>query len=600
MALVVNSNIASLNAQRQLNSSSMELDKSSERLASGRRINSAADDAAGLAISNRQTSQIRGLDQAIRNANDGISLIQTAEGALDETTNILQRMRELSVQSANGIYSDTDRGTLDAEVQQLKAEIDRIADTTSFNGQNILDGTLGEVKLQVGSESNQTIDFSVQGFNTNSLGGNAGDIVGESVAGDGALLDALQAFDNASVTASTLYVNDVAISDLSGAASLDDALSIINADLDGKGAEASLVVSTEGSTVGDGKLIAGTDVLTITVESSDADAGNNTVYQITGTNSMDELVAKINTETGVSASLTDDGKLTLGQVGVQSIAVTGSGTAAVDAAGFAAADNTATEQARIVFNDTSADGAGVKIEGSDGSAASTAQALFAAVGVNFGDDEGNVQGVAITTFATDLNEGDLIVNGVEVGAITQGTDATTQRDAVIAGINKISDQTGVVASVATDAVGVAIDGIKLTNSNGGEVSIKYGDNAAASIGTDTGLLERNSTSGAGSIASVDISSAAGAQSAIDVIDTALEQVNETRSDLGAINNRLDFTVSNLANVSEKTSAARSQIMDADFAAESASLSRAQVLQQASQSMLAQANARPQQVLSLLQ
>ena len=138
MALTINTNVASLNAQRQLLSSGADLDQASERLSSGRRINSAGDDAAGLAISNRQTSQIRGLDQAIRNANDGISLVQTAEGALDETTNILQRVRELSIQSSNGIYSDSDRSTLNAEVEQLISEIDRIAETTSFNGQNIL------------------------------------------------------------------------------------------------------------------------------------------------------------------------------------------------------------------------------------------------------------------------------------------------------------------------------------------------------------------------------------------------------------------------------------------------------------------------------
>src|SRR5690606_20151210 len=143
MALVINTNVASLNAQRQLMSSGNSLDRATERLSSGNRINSAKDDAAGLAIANRMTSQVRGLDQAIRNANDGVSLIQTAEGALSESTNILQRMRELSVQSANGIYTASDRKTLDAEVKQLVSELDRIAKTTSFNGQNLLDGKLG-------------------------------------------------------------------------------------------------------------------------------------------------------------------------------------------------------------------------------------------------------------------------------------------------------------------------------------------------------------------------------------------------------------------------------------------------------------------------
>jgi flagellin len=170
MALVINTNVASLNAQRQLMSSGNALDRATERLSSGARINSAKDDAAGLAISNRMTSQVRGLDQAIRNANDGVSMIQTAEGALSESTNILQRMRELSVQSANGIYTAGDRQTLNAEVQQLVSELDRIAKTTSFNGQNLLDGSLGKVDLQVGSDANQTISFKVQAMDAKTLG----------------------------------------------------------------------------------------------------------------------------------------------------------------------------------------------------------------------------------------------------------------------------------------------------------------------------------------------------------------------------------------------------------------------------------------------
>ena len=157
MSMVINSNIMSLNAQRNLTMSQNEQNTAMERLTSGKRINSAADDAAGLSISNRMTSQINGLNQAVRNANDGSSLIQTAEGALDESTNILQRMRELSVQSANGTYDSGNRSTLNAEVSQLKEELDRISETTSFNGLNILDGTLGKVDLQVGFESNHTI-----------------------------------------------------------------------------------------------------------------------------------------------------------------------------------------------------------------------------------------------------------------------------------------------------------------------------------------------------------------------------------------------------------------------------------------------------------
>jgi len=161
MALYVNTNTSSLNAQRSLMNSSNELDTSFQRLSSGKRINSAADDAAGLQISNRLTSQVNGLNQSVRNANDGISLAQTAEGALDETTNMLQRMRTLSIQSANGSNSDKDRVALQQEVKQLSTEINRIADITTFGGENLLDGNFAGV-FQVGADSNQTISFSMQ------------------------------------------------------------------------------------------------------------------------------------------------------------------------------------------------------------------------------------------------------------------------------------------------------------------------------------------------------------------------------------------------------------------------------------------------------
>jgi len=257
MALVINTNIASLNSQRQLMNSGNALDQATERLSSGNRINSAKDDAAGLAISNRMTSQIRGLDQAVRNANDGVSLIQTAEGALQEVTNILQRMRELAIQSANGIYSDEDRSTLNAESQQLKEELNRIAETTTFNGQKLLDGSLGKAALQVGSEANQTIEVSVGSFNPSRLGGSAGDIVGEST-GTTVAITALTALAGGD----ELVINDTAISALNGTTSLADALAVINADLDGKGAQASAQVEVEADNSGNGILRAGTDLLT--------------------------------------------------------------------------------------------------------------------------------------------------------------------------------------------------------------------------------------------------------------------------------------------------------------------------------------------------
>ncbi|WP_438461815.1 flagellin [Marinomonas sp. PE14-40] len=167
MALYVNTNTTSLYAQRQLGNSGDVLDKSFERLASGQRINSAADDAAGLQISNRLTSQTNGLNQAMRNANDGISLAQTAEGAMDETTNMLQRMRTLAIQSANGSNTDDDRLAIQQEIAQLATEIDRVADTTTFGGQNLLDGSYASGSFQVGADASQTISFSLASGGTN-------------------------------------------------------------------------------------------------------------------------------------------------------------------------------------------------------------------------------------------------------------------------------------------------------------------------------------------------------------------------------------------------------------------------------------------------
>jgi len=587
MPLVVNSNISSLNAQRQLLQSGADLNKASERLASGKRINSAADDAAGLAISNRQTSQIRGLDQAVRNANDGISLIQTAEGALDETSNILQRMRELAIQSANGIYSNEDRATLDAEVQQLKAEMDRIAETTSFNGQKVLDGSLTDLALQVGSEANQTISFGIQGFSSGSLGGAGGDLIGEALTAGTALLTALDGDD--------ITINDVTISSLTAAANLGEALDIINADLEGKGAQVSTLVSVEAAAAGDGALIAGTDNMQIEVVDA---AGNTQTFKLTDTANMEELVDKINAETSVSASLSENGKLVLAQEDVVSIEVTGNTTAAQDASGFstgsARGQDGVVNNFSLVFTDTSADGSGVKIE-----TISATPAVTDALGINFNDDDGNTIGIARTALATnDLNEGDLIINGVEIGAIGAETSIAANVTAVIDAINKKSDETGVIAFEAGSG---SDNNIGLRSVSGDVVAVEYGTNATdANVFALTGLQEQNAAQGAGSIASVTVGTVAGAQKAIDTIDSALEQINSTRAELGAVSNRLDFTVSNLSNISEKSSAARSRIVDADFASETAQLSRAQVLQQASQAMLAQANARPQQVLSLLQ
>ncbi|QEW07741.1 flagellin N-terminal helical domain-containing protein [Nitrincola iocasae] len=661
MSMVINSNIMSLNAQNQLSKSQSAQQSAMERLTSGKRINGAKDDAAGLAISNRMSSQIRGLDQAVRNANDGISMIQTAEGALEESTNILQRMRELSIQSANGTYSEGNRSTLNAEVKQLVSELDRIAETTSFNGQNILDGSLGKTALQVGSEANQTIEFSIGKMDAKTLGmgSTSADVMGAATT---------LVADTTALTKDSININGQSIlatgeTWTGGTDEFGDLIEKINTNV--RGVTASTYAETTATSAGTGVLVEGTDTLTITLNKLD---GTTAAVSVTGTEDMEGLVAKINEEGGglLAASVGDDGKLTISAENVAGITMT-------DVVG--ATGTLADATASITL--TSDDGEAVIVE--RGSVGDTA--TLAAFGYRENNDPGVIEGAAAG--AGTLASGDVTINGVKVGA---GDGATLQDtvnainavssetavkatafssveidvsaktgahaaadfhlngeiinsgadiDALVTNINAVSSDTGVTATLEGnylrlegdvsqikfgDATGVsdsgaalaaAIDaggsvtvadaagGVKLTSDSGSPISVDVNANGA----TVTGLLDANTTANGkfgAAVNSIDISTAAGAQKAIGIIDNALDTVNNLRGDLGAVNNRLEFTMNNLSSISQNVSAARSRIEDADFAVESANLSRSQVLQQAGTAMLAQANAQPQQVLSLLQ
>ncbi|MBT3144381.1 flagellin [Neptunomonas phycophila] len=574
MSMVINSNIMSLNAQRNLTMSQNEQNTAMERLTSGKRINSAADDAAGLSISNRMTSQINGLNQAVRNANDGSSLIQTAEGALDESTNILQRMRELSVQSANGTYDSGNRSTLNAEVSQLKEELDRISETTSFNGLNILDGTLGKVDLQVGSESNQTISMEIGAMDTKSLGnGNTGDISGTAM---GAMPPVPAG--NVTINGQTLATADFPTG------TLDDTLNFINDNV--SGVEATSFVELKADSAGDGVLADG-ESFDVTVTLND---GTTQDFSVINTGSMDEFVDAINDKANglVTASTDADGKLVLTAENAASIATVDDS----DGSGSGASGTTdATQNASLSLTDT---------DGEKSITISYATAADADVlGINARTDSGDIQGSAAAAFGT-FSKGDVTINGVALNELTATDDADGNGTAgqvadMVAHINRQSGETGVVASLATGGE------LQLNSVDGTEISLDYRDSQATAMKAAFGMNETNNAESYGnSVSQIDISTAAGAQQAIDTIDAALEQINSTRGDLGAVSNRLDFTVNNLSNVAENVSAARSQIQDADFAAESANLSRAQVLQQAGTAMLAQANASSQNVLSLLQ
>jgi flagellin len=389
MALTVNTNVSSLNAQRNLSKSGQGLATSMERLASGMRINSAKDDAAGLQISNRLTSQINGLSVAQRNANDAISIAQTAEGAMQESTNILQRMRELALQSANGSNSTEDRDSLQKEVNQLVSELDRIADKTVFGGQKLLDGSFGTggtASFQVGANAQETIEMTINSVSSSSLGNS-----------------------NAFAVTMTGFV----------AANIGD---------------------------------------------------QNETVTITNTNTGDAVEVALTTGMG--------------------------GQDAVDA-----------------INEK---GASVGLQASFDS--STGAITFAA-------------GAGTDTF-------------------TFATDATA------------NGAFGTAASPATAAVALT------------------------------------ATPGTG-ISNLRIDSENDAQNAITSIDAALKDIDDQRATLGALQNRFGFTISNLANIQENVSSSRSRIQDADFAVETANMTKNQILQQAGTSILSQANQIPQAAISLL-
>jgi len=311
MALTINTNVPSLNAQRNLSKSQNTLSKSMERLSSGLRINSAKDDAAGLAISNRMSAQIRGMNQATRNANDGISLAQTAEGAMQESTNILQRIRELAVQSANATNSAADRGALQAEVNQLKAEMNRIAQSTTFNGLNILDGTFVSQQFQVGANANETIGVSIASMAADDLGRYFVDIPNSIVnQGTGSALAAAAGLPTTNtIAAQTLTVTgaagseDVAVP--ANATAWDIATAITNV-ADGTGVTATARTETQISG------LANDGIVSFTIGSG---GNTSTISASVTTSDLSDLTTVINNQsgvTGVTATISS-GVLTLVQ-----------------------------------------------------------------------------------------------------------------------------------------------------------------------------------------------------------------------------------------------------------------------------------------------
>ena len=501
MALVINTNIMSLNAQRNVTNTNNDLATSLQRLSTGLRINSAKDDAAGLGIVDRMTSQIRGMNQAMRNANDAISLSQTAEGAMQESSNILQRMRELSVQSANDSNSTADRSNIQKEITQLQSELNRIASTTTFNGNNILDGTFSGAKFHVGSNANETISVTIGNLSANSMGA----YQSTSLANVGAI-SATTDTDVNNVVGDTITVTGLASSDVTyandaSAAEIAQGIENVKGDT-GVSASASTSVDIDYSA---GVAVGESVSFDLSAVNGAGTAQGSTVsisHTLTSTTDLSGLRDAINAEstrTGVSASLN-----------------TAAGTISL----------------------TNSDGHNIFINSvSNGTA----------------DDAVLDVGATAATF---------------VSSATLTNDDTTAAN--------------------TDAVVV-----------GGQVSMSASSSFTVS-GVVATFAAADLTGSLTSVADIDVSTQAGSNTALTVLDEALRNVSDARADLGAVQNRLEFTISNLGSVAENVTAARSRVQDADFAAETANLTRSQILQQAGVAMLAQANTAPQAVLALLQ
>ncbi len=471
MSIAINTNVAALNAQRNLGNTQNNLQKAIQRLSTGYRINSAADDAAGLAITDRMTAQIRGLDQAVRNANDAVSTVQTADSSLQSVTDLLQRARELSIQSANDSNSSGDRQSLQNEASSIVAELDRLANTVSFNGKKLLDGTFANAQFQVGAYASQTISFSIASVQTKDAGATI--IQGQAVSNTALAGSVIQ----------QLTVNGVSIG-VSSATTIDDVAKSINAQVSATGVSALKNATT-------------------------------TFTDTAGTYAV---------ATGSSTTLTLNG--------VSIILTTGNADAF---SSFVATVNQYTNQT----------------------------------------------GVSVATSGT----------GIVYTRASGGDISLTE-------VTSAGSSTTVVGDVyASSAARTFNAGLTLSVALGGTIVVSTSANEIADGFATTGggaLTTTNKT-----VSSLNIGTASGATDAIQTIDYALSQIGKLRGSIGAVQNRFTSTISSLQVASENISAARSRIKDADVAAETAELTRNQILLQAGTAVLAQANQLPQSALALL-
>jgi flagellin len=520
MPMTINTNVASLNAQRFLGQSQGMLGTSLSRLSSGLRINSAADDAAGLAISGRMSAQIRGLNQAVRNANDGISLSQTAEGALTETTAMLQRMRELAVQSMNDTNSSSDRANLQKEVAQLRLEIDRIAKNTQFNGKNLLDGTFNRQRFQVGANDGQELSLNIASAKSRNLGLSSGTFVSTGAMTDATTAgsaNSLQTMigqgEDSFTIAGALGTEAISLTDNWSAYQIADRVNSSATDT-GVTATARTYAKLNGMTI--------TNALTFTLQ---GDGGTADGKSVAGTD-ITSVIASINehtSDTGIYAYIESTNSI-------------------------------------ILF---SSEGHTIGIQDIDYGSQTSGQVTFTGL-----DYTGSAPtGSAITLYETD-------------SATYTGTNS--------------SDSSFVGGSVIFETT--LNNGYFTLSSGTGNTASSEFFFSTSTADASTDLLSSATTN---TVENLDISTRDGARTAIQTVDGALDYIANIRADLGAVQNRFESTIANLQNVSENLSASRSRILDADFASETADMTKSQILIQSGVAMLAQANQLPQQVLSLL-
>ena len=604
MSTSINTNISALAAQGSLRKTALAQDNAMERLSTGIRINSAKDDAAGLAISTRMTANIRGISAAIRNANDGISLTQTAEGSLSAIGDNLQRIRELAVQSANTGNNASDRGALNAEAQQLISEIDRVANNTAFNGIKLLDGSFQNQSLQVGSgnDSNDRISISINSAKAATLGvgSNTGyqtKIQGVEIGTDG-------------LAANALALNGVMVG-----ASVTDGVS-------------SLDSSASGIAVANA------------INSVSTQTGVTATVNATNTNTLKTL-----TMTGSTAgnSAIAAGALKINGVDIGSYA--GAADATAQATGVAAQINTVSDKTGVVA--TSAAGV-ITLRATDGRDITTATSSTGAVSstgqaASISTTNSSGYGTTITGFSTAIAAGDIKINGVALGKIDTATSAGARGGQMAAAINAIATRTGVTATFSSTTGNVslsAIDGrnvsisvigkstaltseqtglvhnsggtsvgtyvnttlksvVTLSSSSKDGVTISTVDaNSAAASGLTAGVNTATTVAGAG-VSTLNLLSAASSQNSLTVLDSAINTITDQRAAMGAYQNRLTASITNLETTSMNLQASRSRILDTDYAKETTNLAKAQIVQQAATAMLAQANQSAQSVLALL-